>query len=483
MITSAHKLLSVCMISVLLITLAACGKKDLSTGTVTPPLSFDQEEDKELENADVTPSEAADPEDINDHQPSDAPKEDVSEKAVNNGGLYVKHNGFTYYRRYQAGNFETTGLWGDYYILPGLPNEMMRLKEDGTSEVAFADDGSGDIYICNDRMYLQRQTDYISVVYSVDPDGSNKKDLFYGSIEGIDEASDTLVCILLNKDDKYVPATLNTITGKITELELTIPYTVLLTVHQGFIYYLGEVDYQASALGKMKLCRVAIDGTQEQLLAESDGNLYEFDTFGTEIPCLQFVDDTIYFSYGGYAGTGHFYQGGLIARVNTDGSDYKVLAGTVTGTEYYSDLVYDSFIVVKEGNRKTLYFTEYSEDYEGIRALDLLTGEVIAAPFVIHPEGVPFEYNGGVSIYRNASPTMTTLIPTVDYSTLGFGADEYYYRIHDIQQCGSWVYYRVEANEYNPDVSIGWRDGYTRIKTQVFREEVSGGKKELLYEY
>lgn len=495
---SAHSILTVCMVLVFLITLAACSKRNLDTDAVTATESYEQDEETGSESVTAAPTQASGPEDgtgsedIADTGATNAPKRGremkgeqiVSAKSINNGGLYVKYHGYTYYRRYHADSFDATGLWGDYTALVGASKDMMRLKEDGTPEVAFTDDGFGDIYISNNRMYLQRPSDYGTVVYSVNLDGSNRKDLFSGSIQGIDEASDTLVCILINEDYSHELVTVDTATGRVTKLDLANPCSTVLAVRNGFIYYLGEVPYEESVLGKIKLCRVAVDGKQELLLVENDANLYDFETFGAEIPCIQFVDDTIYFSYGGYAGTGYFYQGGLIAQVKTNGRGFQILAGSINPSDASeNELVNDSFIVVKEGSRKILYYTGFSLEDDFIRALDLLTGEVTASDFVISPDGIPFEYNSGVSIYQNASSAMTTLLPSIDYSSLGFGNDEYYYRIHDVEQCGDWVYYRLEANEYYPEASIGWRDGYRRIKTQVVREEMGGGKKEILYEY
>ncbi len=94
-----------------------------------------------------------------------------------------------------------------------------------------------------------------------------------------------------------------------------------------------------------------------------------------------------------------------------------------------------------------------------------------------------FEFNGGVNMYLKASPHMTTLKPKVDYSFLKLEKDADYLTINDIEVCDGWVYYRLEANESNPEASIGWRDGYHRIKTTVVRQALKGQSAEALYEY
>jgi hypothetical protein len=76
---------------------------------------------------------------------------------------------------------------------------------------------------------------------------------------------------------------------------------------------------------------------------------------------------------------------------------------------------------------------------------------------------------------------MTEWIPHVDYSALGVDGD--YYAIDDVQLCDNWVYYKIQVSEEEPEASIGWREGYRRLKTQVIREEMKGDKKEVLFEY
>jgi hypothetical protein len=165
-------------------------------------------------------------------------------------------------------------------------------------------------------------------------------------------------------------------------------------------------------------------------------------------------------------------------------SFFEILAGTSENSDdTYDHLVGETFYVTGNKGNETLYYAE-PEETQNSYALNLSTKEVSSSSdFPIFAEGKPFEFNGGVSIYQNGSPNMTILIPEVDYSSLGLDNADYYYTIKDIELCDNWVYYKLEANEYAPEASIGWRDGYRRIKTQVLREAVGGGNKEILFEY
>ena len=408
---------------------------------------------------------------------------DNTDQVINNGGLYVSYKGNVYYRQYTSDSYNSVGLFGTYETIVGAKKNMMRLKPDGTSEIAFNDIGEGNIFICKDRMYLEKlNKDLIPIVYAVDLDGSNEQEIGTGWVKGIDEESGTLVCVLADAEDTYQLHRLDGATGVIKKYDLKVTCSEFLALKDGVIYYSGEVEFEASKLGEIKLCSVNLDGSNEKLLVLTDSDLYELGDRGTVIPCIQFVGDTIYFSYGAYGGTGNYYQSGKIAKVEKDGRDFTVILGDAKGTDINNNLVDDIFYVASDTGKEILYYSQTSENKKNF-ALDLSTGEVNKTDFPIYAEGKPFEYEGGISIYQNASPKMTTWIPSVDYGLLDLDKEADYYTIKDIELCDNWVYYRIEANEAAPEVSIGWRDGYRRVKTKVVRQELDGDTVEILFEY
>ena len=408
---------------------------------------------------------------------------DYTNEIINNGGLYVSYKGNVYYRQYTSDSYNSEGLFGTYESIVGAKKNMMRMKPDGTAEIAFSDTGEGNIYICNDRMYLEKlNKGYIPIVYAVNLDGSNEQEIGTGWVKGIDEETGTLVCVFADEENTYQLHMLDGSTGETKKYDLEVPCSEFLALKDGVIYYSGEVESEASTLGEIKLCSVNLDGSNEQLLVHTDADLYEFGDRGTIVPCMQFVGDTIYFSYGAYGGTGNYYQGGKISKVEKDGSDFTVLLGDAKGIDINNNLVDDIFYVASDTEKEILYYSQTSENKK-VFALDLSTGEVDKTDFPIYAEGKPFEYEGGISIYLNASSKMTTWIPYVDYSLLGLEKEADYYTVKDIELCDNWVYYRIEANEAAPEVSIGWRDGYRRVKTKVVRQELDGDAVKILFEY
>ena len=425
--------------------------------------------------------------------PKDITNEDINEninnqdlpaEVFNNGGLYVKYNGNVYYRQYTADSYAPEGIFGVYEAIPGVKKNMIRMSQDGTKEKAFSDTGIGNIYIYQDKMYLGKVNEfYIPVVYAVDLDGSNEQEIGTGWIEGIDEVSGTLICTLVNDSNTYQLHKLDIATSELNEYDLEVPCAEVLAIREGVIYYSGEVDFEDSVKGKIKFSRVNIDGTKEMLLAETDTDLYEYGDRGTRITCIQFVEETIYFSYGAYGGTGNFYQGGRIAKVNINGSEFKILLGDVVGEEAYDyDLTEDTFYVVSENGLNVLYYTLLFDSNVSL-GLNLSTGEIKETDFPIYAEGKPFVYENSVRIYLKASSSMTTWIPYIDFNYLGLEEEADYYTIKDIELSDNWVYYRIEANKNAPEASIGWRDGYRRIRTKIMRQELEKKETEILFEY
>ncbi|BCJ95336.1 hypothetical protein acsn021_29050 [Anaerocolumna cellulosilytica] len=407
---------------------------------------------------------------------------DVNEAAtgtLNNGGLYVKYKDNIYYRQHTADSISEISL-GAFQAVPGAGKNMMRLKPDGTTEIAFNDTGEGDIYIYNDKMYLQRYTDdFISYIYSVNLDGSDKKELGKGKIEAIDQESGILVCTMENMRGEYDLFKLDGKTGEIKQYGIYISITDggFVALHNGVIYYLSVNEDEDIEQSELMLCYVDIEDKNNDLFPTFEDDFY---FYGADITCVQFVDDTMYFAYGAYDGSGGFYQGGRIARMNIDGSDFKVLAGNASD---YSDLVNDRFYVTSENGKDVLYYTSASlEDYAAY-SQDIATGQVTETTLPVYKEGMPFVYENGIIMFRYNAPAMTTLLSSIDYSYLNLETEAENTSIYDIELCDGWVYYTLEADEYYPEASVGWRDGHRRLKTVVLRSQLSGNKIEVLNEY
>jgi hypothetical protein len=266
----------------------------------------------------------------NSKQEKSTSKSEDKKRVINNGGLYVEYNGNVYYRQYTADCYAEEGIFGSYDPIDGAKKNMICKKQDQTAETVFEDNGEGDIYICCDKMYLEKTSGNMGTyVYSIDLNGKNEQEIGEGHIKGINEKSQVLVGMLADDKGIYQLCSIEGSTGEVKKITLTEPCVEFLDLRDGVIYYLGEVETEVSKMGKVKLCSVNVNGSDEKLLAATKPDLYEFPDRETQIPCFQFVKDTIYFSYGAYGGTGNFYQGGKIAKVEKDGSDFEIVSDII----------------------------------------------------------------------------------------------------------------------------------------------------------
>lgn len=444
--------------------------------------SQDEEEAEEDEEVTEQPTQA--PEDSDNPKdeptPSDEITDDVASEVINNGGLYVEYKGEVYYRQYTADSFYPDGLWGDYGIINGAPKNMMRIKADGTREIAFSDKGNGKIFIYQDRMYLSKYDEsYRPILYSVNLDGSNELFIGYGEFLELDEKNGYLICYTSDENYNYSLARFNCAGNEMKVYSLYTPFSTYLGYVNGVIYYSGDPGYENS-YDQVIICSVNIDGSDEKQLVNHFTDLNEYQDYYLSIVNSQIVDNTLYFVYGGYAGTGHFFQGGHIGKVNLDGSGFEILLGAPGSLA--AEVTDEIFYVANINGNHILYYRDLSvKNY----ALHLQTGRVEPVSLALNPEGIPFEYMDGISIFENGSTKPKTLIPYVDYSYLGvdLNQENYLFTIKDIEECKDYVYYKLEVSERDTEYDIGWREGYRRLKSLVIRQDLSGEIVEFLYEY
>lgn len=112
------------------------------------------------------------------------------EKVINNGSYFVKIGSDIYFRKYGEYALEQNVLFGNFleHPIPKGVSWICRLNENGESENVFTDYGYGELYYSNRRLYLSEMSDDgITKSYSVNMDGSNRKELGTGKILGINE--------------------------------------------------------------------------------------------------------------------------------------------------------------------------------------------------------------------------------------------------------------------------------------------------------
>lgn len=316
-------------------------------------------------------------------------------------------------------------------------------------------------------MYLQgMDKKNKNIIFSMDFMGKNRKDYGEGIIQSIDEKNGWLICT--KEGIRYI-FTINCNSGEEQVVSKTGRYIVC---EEGVIYY------EDSGNGKMKLKRANTDNTHKKIVIktklESHDETYNY----ANIVDLQIKGDYIYFLYGGYDGSANMFQGGRISRVKKDGSAFQVLEFTVDPEFYLLD---------KDG-KGYLIFNKYHGS-DTIMAQSLYDFKTHSIDFEIHKKGDPFRDGTMISAYLSNTGKKTVLVSEEDYKEIGMkleppsDGNKSYLDINKVENVGCWTYYTAEVNRHNDGIDIGWRYGYDRENTYVYRKNRITSNKELLFSY
>ncbi len=443
---------------------------------------------------------------------------------------YAEQDGNVYYRQYHRDSYEEGALWGIYQATAGTDKEIVRVNADGKRTVLFHDRGYGDIYLIGNRFYMTEsvveQVEDMEwthdKVYSVDMQGRDRID--YGENGSIYFVDFDKKCIIMRfcSDDlkEKVFAVLNTVNGKLNELPLDTGNNCFFwDYHDGWCYF--EED---SGDGIYRIVAVSLEGERREIIAlTSDKTAGEYGYY-EGICDLRVEGERIYIVFGGYAGSGHFYQGGRILTTKLDGSDYRAIECDA-----------DHYYVRQEQGRPLVYFPHYgggyasenfyqgemilttapassdyrvvkcsTEDYE-TTVWDVLNNITYPCDFPVQlidslDNKIPIEAPAGLLnpmcvYHRNAEEVDFYALPDdsgrivrvamrIDEDiTQRTDGQEYKIDYQHLYYADGYLYFEAEFNVYDREYAIGWRDGYRRIQTDVYRRRLADGEMELLYSY
>lgn len=351
------------------------------------------------------------------------------------GSAHPTYANETYAWEYTKNSLKTAALFANYDYVTCDANQLVKTDANGKRTVIYQGNGYGNLWIVNERMYLYRNNSKENKereLFSLNMQG--KDEHAYGDYEVHAVYDKYLVLTNSEETEIYV---MNTEAGKIQLLEKDAQYlytdgdTVYFTEHP------KDTDKHI-VLASVKLdtterCRLA-DVRKEDVnqIIQTSANLY--------INCVQAVQDTVYFSCGTYGGSASVYQGGVLAKVKKDGSNFKVL-----GEAPINFTVYETGEIMKYGR--------------------------INQPFQ--------DDNGNIWIYKN-NAREKLIVNGEDYNRRST-VDEYVdIRNVDVQK--DVVYFSVNYSVPDESVSIGWRTGYRLQSSVYYRKNLKTGISEKLYE-
>lgn len=351
------------------------------------------------------------------------------------GSAHPTYANETYAWEYTTNSLKTAALFANYDYVTCDANQLVKTDANGKRIVIYQGNGYGNIWIVNERMYLYRNNSKENKereLFSLNMQG--KDEHAYGDYE-VHAVYDKYL-VFTNSEETEIHV-MDTETEDIQLLETDAQYlytdddTVYFTEHpKDTDKHIVLASVKLDAIERCRLADVRKEDVNQ--IIQTSANLY--------INCVQAVQDTVYFSCGTYGGSASVYQGGVLAKVKKDGSNFKVL-----GEAPINFTVYESGEIMKYGR--------------------------INQPFQ--------DDNGNIWIYRN-NAREKLIVNGEDYyrrSTV----DEYVdIRNVDVQK--DVVYFSVNYSVPDESVSIGWRTGYRLQSSVYYRKNLKTGISEKLYE-
>lgn len=351
------------------------------------------------------------------------------------GSAHPTYANETYAWEYTKNSLKTAALFANYDYVTCDANQLVKTDANGKRTVIYQGNGYGNLWIVNERMYLYRNNSKENKereLFSLNMQG--KDEHAYGDYE-VHAVYDKYL-VLTNSEETEIHV-MDTETEDILLLETDAQY---LYTDDDTVYF---TEHPKDTDEHIVLASVKLDATERCRLADvrkEDVNQIIQTSANLYINCVQAVQDTVYFSCGTYGGSASVYQGGVLAKVKKDGSNFKVL-----GEAPINFTVYESGEIMKYGR--------------------------INQPFQ--------DDNGNIWIYRN-NAREKLIVNGEDYyrrSTV----DEYVdIRNVDVQK--DVVYFSVNYSVPDESVSIGWRTGYRLQSSVYYRKNLKTGISEKLYE-
>lgn len=351
------------------------------------------------------------------------------------GSAHPTYANETYAWEYTTNSLKTAALFANYDYVTCDANQLVKTDANGKRTVIYQGNGYGNLWIVNERMYLYRNNSKENKereLFSLNMQG--KDEHAYGDYE-VHAVYDKYL-VLTNSEETEIHV-MDTETEDILLLETDAQY---LYTDDDTVYF---TEHPKDTDEHIVLASVKLDATERCRLADvrkEDVNQIIQTSANLYINCVQAVQDTVYFSCGTYGGSASVYQGGVLAKVKKDGSNFKVL-----GEAPINFTVYESGEIMKYGR--------------------------INQPFQ--------DDNGNIWIYRN-NAREKLVVNGEDYyrrSTV----DEYVdIRNVDVQK--DVVYFSVNYSVPDESVSIGWRTGYRLQSSVYYRKNLKTGISEKLYE-
>lgn len=429
----------------------------------------------------------------------------------NTNNIYAYQDGKVYYRRYHEDSYQETALWANYDFIPGTKKEIVCIDSDGKETELFMDEGFGDIYLINDRFYmtdgkLNEESGMVDrQLYSVDMQGNDRINYGDGEILAIDRNRNIIILKMREQYD-FCYYVMNYETGEKEEISFDFNnnYINFEAYQDGWIYY-TEMETEGIVIDK--LCAVSLEGEQREIIALTSDKNKDPRSYNESIFKVEIDGDRIYFIFGGYDGSAFVFQGGMLISVKLDGTDYKAVE-----TEG------DTFYISHDNGKTLVYFPSKSmllavpgEEY-GTTVWDVEANTCRPSKL---PQSILLSYdrqtyltrcyhsiNKGalceltqygdeqneerINIYAipdESGKIVRVVMDLGGYFTMWENEETDLIEYEELYYADGFLYFTVKYSAWDRDTCIGWRDGFRRLRSEVYRLKMGESAAQMLYSY
>ena len=350
-------------------------------------------------------------------------------------GQVVSLNGKTYYWEYDRSSYAD----GERYHT-SAQNKLICVDEKGKESTVGVFNAYGPFAVTNQWIIVNKYGGGISLTRH---DGSESRAMGYA----MDWVSPNGKYMIYHESD----GTLYAVSLSTFKTERLVSDGDFVTAHNGVAYF-SQSGTESIRLYSWK----PGDSTILDLYQSPGDYNNDYSHSYLYVAQMRFTEDHLFICYGASAGTGSFFQGGKIVRMNYDGTNAQVVAGEHELVDWY-------FTVSKNG-------TVRCQDLSGTIFFDPMEENVVkdGTLYQIDPE----------------SGELITLLTQRDYKVLGSEpleqeVDSYAIKLEFAQVVDGKVYcilHRCRIGE-----GIGWRLTYTPEETVMLMRDMDSGKVTVLY--
>ena len=384
-----------------------------------------------------------------------------------NGGGFVQYKGKTYYREYSNVDIEKSAIGADYEYETSLRNSkyINAISSNGKIINVFEDDGYGDFYIMNDRFYFSSYNDKL---YSVDMNGKDYREICKGYYVKCDEENNKLYYVNTNNSEALY--SIDTETLKITKITNEVLDILEISENE-------NLHTKTDTNGNLVISKLNLsDNTDSEIATIKVSLNFKSEINEYYVADSEKVGDKIFLSVGYNDGTANEYTDGNLYCLDLNNHTCNLIEKGV-----------DRELLLRENE---VYYTMLGDTpyLKKIDANDLRISIISDSDYTI-------EYN---TILDNTARGLVYLDDTLNSKVIVSGVEvenfkakygvasedsNYIVRIKNVEFIGDKVFYLMELSKYNKDISIGWRDGYNRVASEVYMFNTDTNKKTLLYLY